>query len=144
MSIGVAMIIWLVAPILVGVFAQKVRGRTGIVWFLVAGALEAAAIAILDAATTSGPKYAFDPSYRQMIDGPGGMAALTIMAVGFCVVATGTILMTLPTPISKSPPSDTVQTASSEATKSCPRCAETVKAAAKVCRFCQHEFEGAG
>ncbi|WP_255448362.1 superinfection immunity protein [Telmatospirillum sp. J64-1] len=25
--------------------------------------------------------------------------------------------------------------------KTCPRCAETVKAAAKVCRFCGHEFE---
>jgi hypothetical protein len=28
-------------------------------------------------------------------------------------------------------------TASAEPTKSCPRCAETVKAAAQMCRFCQ-------
>jgi RNA polymerase subunit RPABC4/transcription elongation factor Spt4 len=27
-------------------------------------------------------------------------------------------------------------------TKTCPRCAETVKAAAQVCRFCNHEFDG--
>ena len=26
-------------------------------------------------------------------------------------------------------------------TKDCPMCAETVKAKAKICRFCKHEFE---
>lgn len=31
----------------------------------------------------------------------------------------------------------------SEITKTCPRCAETVKAAALVCRFCNHEFDPA-
>jgi hypothetical protein len=28
----------------------------------------------------------------------------------------------------------------SEPTKTCPQCAETVKAAAKICRFCRYEF----
>lgn len=30
--------------------------------------------------------------------------------------------------------------AEAEAEKKCPRCAETVKAAAKICRFCSYEF----
>ena len=33
------------------------------------------------------------------------------------------------------------QSSRGEATKSCPDCAERVKAAARVCRFCGHRFE---
>jgi hypothetical protein len=29
-------------------------------------------------------------------------------------------------------------------TKTCPACAEDVKEAARICRFCQHDFEAAG
>jgi hypothetical protein len=28
--------------------------------------------------------------------------------------------------------------------RDCPRCAETIKRAAKVCRYCGYDFEGAG
>lgn len=38
-------------------------------------------------------------------------------------------------------PSDNSGLPSSGSEKTCPRCAETVKAAAQVCRFCSHEFE---
>jgi hypothetical protein len=34
-----------------------------------------------------------------------------------------------------------VSRAANEPTKKCPRCAESVKAAALVCRFCNHEFD---
>lgn len=40
----------------------------------------------------------------------------------------------------QSPGPNVVTAASVEDTKVCPRCAETIKRAALVCRFCQHEF----
>jgi hypothetical protein len=42
-----------------------------------------------------------------------------------------------PTPVVIAP----TPTRASPSTKTCPRCAETVKSAARVCRFCGHEFE---
>ena len=36
-----------------------------------------------------------------------------------------------------------VQPEAAADTKACPECAETVKAAAKVCRFCGYRFDGA-
>jgi hypothetical protein len=37
-------------------------------------------------------------------------------------------------------PARGVQRSPAEATKVCPQCAETVKAAAKICHFCRYEF----
>lgn len=43
------------------------------------------------------------------------------------------------------PPSRAALTpAATQGTKVCPQCAEEVKAAARICRFCRHEFTGAG
>jgi uncharacterized RDD family membrane protein YckC len=45
-------------------------------------------------------------------------------------------------PAFSAPPSDTSPLAIAPSTKTCPACAEPVKAAARVCRFCGHRFEG--
>jgi uncharacterized protein UPF0547 len=49
--------------------------------------------------------------------------------------------------LARSVSADDQQTAEVEPsgeTKTCPQCAETVQAAAKVCRFCDYRFEGNG
>ncbi|MBV9450752.1 MAG: zinc ribbon domain-containing protein [Streptosporangiaceae bacterium] len=48
-----------------------------------------------------------------------------------------------PTPYSANPavpPANTAKSANSPTVKTCPECAETVRAAAKVCRFCNYRF----
>jgi Uncharacterised protein family UPF0547 len=56
--------------------------------------------------------------------------------------ATAGVLGRLPK-ASQEPASDDPTPASTEdaETKTCPQCAETVKAQAKICRFCRHDFE---
>jgi hypothetical protein len=51
------------------------------------------------------------------------------------------ILLALPTRKSPQPqPVRVIEASADEATKTCPQCAETVRAAAKICRFCRYEF----
>jgi hypothetical protein len=51
------------------------------------------------------------------------------------------ILLALPTLKSAEPQPVRVVAQPEEPTKTCPECAEVVRAAAKICRFCRHEFE---
>ncbi|HEX5508883.1 MAG TPA: superinfection immunity protein [Pseudolabrys sp.] len=46
-----------------------------------------------------------------------------------------------PQVVSTKPVGDSTRYTKAEYEKTCPECAETVKGAAKVCRFCGHKFE---
>ena len=61
-----------------------------------------------------------------------GVASLVIRPKGFLTV----------TYARNAPPLHTEIAATAVATKTCPMCAEDVKAAARICRFCRYEFEG--
>jgi hypothetical protein len=51
------------------------------------------------------------------------------------------VLLALPTRKLPQPqPVRVIEASDHEPTKTCPQCAETVKAAAKICRFCRYEF----
>ena len=50
------------------------------------------------------------------------------------------VLLALPTLNAVEPQPVRLVEAPPEATKICPQCAEAVKAAAKICRFCRYEF----
>jgi hypothetical protein len=69
----------------------------------------------------------------------GTRVAVSGVATHDMMTRIGAAFHTMPALAPEGQPNPLVNTV--EGTKVCPACAETVKTAAKVCRFCSHEFE---
>jgi hypothetical protein len=63
--------------------------------------------------------------------------AWALLAIPLGLIATVVVACSSKLPDSAAAP---VNGNDSESTKTCPRCAENVKAAAQICRFCGHQF----
>lgn len=122
---------FLVQIVLIGTLAQRWKRRTGAIWALIAFSLDAVAALFLDAAIKSNPKFVVDPSAYNTV---GHDIAFVLMTASFSTIICLISIATLPN--LKQP---ILLPAKDE--KTCPQCAESVKAAAVKCRFCGYEFE---
>ena len=115
-------LIGLVGAVAIGVLAQKWKGRTGALWGFLTALLVLGFQFMFGMADTgmrmSGEYERFSPTVHLITD-----FTLTIMApLGIM----GLIVATLPR---------------KGGAMTCPRCAERIQAAARVCRHCGHSFE---
>jgi len=119
------------------------------VWFLIWTVIDSQGLTVNGAHYIPGEDENGDPTMGVTVNSASAASAaagLWAAGVGCLLVALSGLMMRFPH-LSFGLASGAVAPKSEQAafpgTKVCPRCAETLKGAAKVCRFCQHEFEPA-
>jgi hypothetical protein len=83
-------------PLIIGIVAQKIFKRTGIIWALIAFSLNVALGLFLDNAIKTNPRWNIDAEYRANINTIGHEIAFILMTVGVCTVFVLIVLSTLP------------------------------------------------
>jgi hypothetical protein len=123
------------------VFAQKERGRVGALWFLIALIVEGGFWALF-AYIAFNVRFLPDVYFTSIEEADKTMfiTALVGMAIGFVIMMI--VVSTLPKRDAAAPAAAHTGSRAErwlKDTRVCPHCAEEIKAAAKVCRFCNRE-----